>query len=126
MATRTRSSQPVEGRRPLRTVAVVSRRPHAAALDAMPDAGNYDVVFIESVGHAYSQIRRAAPDVVILCLDIDDVDGFQVLSMLMMDDATSRIPIITYVGVVDSVGSDEHWVEIDRQPAAPPIILSRN
>src|SRR5207237_3743040 len=65
-------------------------------LETVLDAGNYDVVFVESNEHAYSQIKRVQPNLVILCLRIDDVVGFQVLSMLKLDDDTRSIPVLTY------------------------------
>ena len=97
MSTDTDPVEPIPARRPLRTVAVVSQDPHASVLDTVLEAGDYDVVFFESVGHAYSQIKRVTPDVVILCLDMDDADGFRLLSMLSVDDATSSIPVVMYV-----------------------------
>jgi len=65
-------------------------------LETVLDAGNYDVVFVESSAHAYSQIKRVQPNLVILCVRIEDLDGFQVLSMLKLDDETRRIPVLTY------------------------------
>src|SRR6476646_102838 len=65
-------------------------------LETVLDAGHYDVVFVESSEHAYSQIKRVQPNLVILCVRIDDLDGFQVLSMLKLDDATRDIPVLTY------------------------------
>src|SRR6266567_2236509 len=65
-------------------------------LENVLDAGHYDVVFVESSEHAYSQIKRVQPNLVILCIRIDDPDGFQVLSMLKLDHETSRIPVLTY------------------------------
>jgi PleD family two-component response regulator len=59
-------------------------------------ASHYDVVFVESSEHAYSQIKRVQPNLVILCVHIDDADGFQVLSMLKLDEDTRSIPILTY------------------------------
>ncbi|HEV2985652.1 MAG TPA: hypothetical protein VGX46_14760, partial [Vicinamibacterales bacterium] len=47
-------------------------------LETALDAGHYDVVFVESSQHAYSQIKRVQPDLVILCVRIDEVDDFQV------------------------------------------------
>ena len=61
----------------------------------MLDAGQYDVVFVESTEHAYSHIKRLTPHLIIVCLDIDDLDGFQVLSMLKLDDETKGIPVVT-------------------------------
>lgn len=65
-------------------------------LETVLDAGRYDVVFVESSQHAYSQIKRVQPNLVILCVHVDDPSGFQVLSMLKLDPDTSEIPILTY------------------------------
>src|SRR6266705_6814211 len=65
-------------------------------LDTVLEAGHYDVVFVESNEHAYSQIKRVHPDLVILCVVIDNMDGFQVLSMLKLDEETRGIPVLTY------------------------------
>jgi len=65
-------------------------------LETVLDAGHYDVLFIESSEHAYSHIKRVQPNLVILCMRIDDRGGFQVLSMLKLDDETRRIPVLTY------------------------------
>jgi PleD family two-component response regulator len=65
-------------------------------LETVLDAGRYDVVFVESSGHAYSQIKRVQPNLVVLCVRIDDADGFQVLSMLKLDAETRDIPVLTY------------------------------
>jgi PleD family two-component response regulator len=66
-------------------------------LEAVLDPGPYDIVFVESGAHAYSQIKRVQPQLVILCMRIEDLEGFQVLSMLKLDDETSRIPVLTYM-----------------------------
>jgi CheY-like chemotaxis protein len=65
-------------------------------LETVLDAGHYDVVFVESSEHAYSHIKRVQPNLVILCMRIEDRGGFQVLSMLKLDDETRRIPVLTY------------------------------
>jgi CheY-like chemotaxis protein len=112
--------------RPPNSVVVVSRYPHVSMLDALLDAGDYDVVFIESLDHAYSQIKRSNPQVVVMCLDMDDAGCFQVLSMLTLDSATSRIPIITYVTAsADSPSHDQSsGLDVDHVPQ--PITLSMN
>jgi PleD family two-component response regulator len=81
------------------------------ALESVLDAGHYDVVFVESSEHAYSQIKRVQPNLVILCVRIDDADGFQVLSMLKLDDETRRIPVLTYTTEFDGPESDEETNE---------------
>jgi PleD family two-component response regulator len=65
-------------------------------LETVLEAGHYDVIFVESNEHAYSHIRRVRPDLVILCVAIDDAEGLRVLSMLKLDEHTRRIPILTY------------------------------
>jgi CheY-like chemotaxis protein len=80
-------------------------------LDTVLDAGHYDVVFVESSAHAYSQIKRVQPNLVILCVRIDDAEGFQVLSMLKLDDETRAIPVLTYTTEYDGQESDEELPE---------------
>src|SRR5262245_12951366 len=70
-------------------------------LESALDAGHYDIVFVESTEHAYSQIKRVQPNLVILCVQIDDRDAFQVLSMLKLDEDTCNIPVITYTTEYD-------------------------
>jgi PleD family two-component response regulator len=65
-------------------------------VETVLEAGHYDIVFVESSERAYSQIKRVMPDLVILCVRIEDLDGFQVLSMLKLDEETRAIPILTY------------------------------
>lgn len=65
-------------------------------LETVLDAGRYDMVFVESSDHAYSQIKKVQPNLVILCTRIDELDGFQLLTMLKLDAETRDIPILTY------------------------------
>ena len=80
-------------------------------LETVLDAGHYDVVFVESSEHAYSQIKRVQPNLVVLCVRIDDGDGFQVLSMLKLDEETRRIPVLTYTCEGDGDTSEEMYPE---------------
>jgi len=66
------------------------------ALETVLDAGHYDVVFVESTAHAYSQIKRVQPNLAIICVSMDDAESIQVLSMLKLDPDTRDIPVITY------------------------------
>jgi PleD family two-component response regulator len=80
-------------------------------LETVLDAGHYDVVFVESSQHAYSQIKRVQPNLVILCVRIDDAEGFQVLSMLKLDDDTRSIPVLTYTTEYDGQEATEETAE---------------
>ena len=65
------------------------------APDLVSMSGQYEVVIFGSVGRAYSQIKEEQPDVVILHVDFNDTQAFQVLSMLALDHETCGIPVIT-------------------------------
>src|SRR4029453_12066919 len=80
---------------PQQVVVVSKQSQMIGLLETVLDAGQYDVVFVESTEHAYSHIKRLTPHLIIVCLDIDDIDGFQVLSMLKLDEETKRIPLVT-------------------------------
>ena len=56
--------------------------------------GRYDLMFA-SFAHAYSQIKSAVPDLVILCTGIDESEGFQLLTMLKLDSGTRHVPVLT-------------------------------
>jgi PleD family two-component response regulator len=97
-------------------------------LESVLEAGHYDVVFVESNEHAYSQIKRVQPHLVILCVHIDDLDGFQVLSMLKLDEATKAIPVLTYTTEFDAAPEEDARGEVDTDTAlfAPPLAERMN
>ena len=64
-------------------------------LETVLDAGRYDMVFVESGEHAYSQIKKVLPNLVILCTRIEHLDGFQLLTMLKLDPQTRDIPVLS-------------------------------
>lgn len=94
--------------RATRKVVVVNGRPDMLELlESVLDAGPYDVVFVTETGHAYSQIRQNRPDLVILCVGVDDPVSVQVLSMLKLDADTSAIPVLTYTNELDADRTDD-------------------
>jgi CheY-like chemotaxis protein len=98
-------------------------------VEAALDAGHYDVVCVESSTHAYSQIKRVQPNLVILCLRIEDTDGFRVLSMLKLDPETREIPILTYT--TEYEGQDTEFdtpepTDEEAEAAIPRPALSMN
>lgn len=90
----------------LRKVMIVGSEPHQRLLETLADAGDYDVVIVESAARAYSHIKRVIPNLVVLCLDVNDLDGCHVLSMLKLDSATSWIPVVTYAMTNDQSGEE--------------------
>ena len=107
MIARTEPIQPVAAPCPPRSVALVGRYAHQHLEDAMLGVADCDVVIVESAAHAYSKIKRARPDLVIVCLSTDDADGCQVLSMLALDNDTSHIPVLTFVTPESATTSDD-------------------
>jgi len=97
MTTQTQTIPAAAARRRPRTVAVISGQAHPHAVHQLLGAVDHDVILIESTAHAYAQIKRVAPDLVIVCLSGEDEDGCQLLSMLSLDQVTSRIPLVTHI-----------------------------
>ena len=82
---------------PVQKVVVVNGNTEVLGmLESVLDAGRYDMVFVESSDRAYTQIKKVLPNLVILCTRIEELDGFQLLTMLKLDQETKDIPILTY------------------------------
>jgi len=93
-------------------VVVVNGTPEMLELvEAALDAGHYDVIFVESSEHAYSQIKRVQPNLVILCMRIEEPGGFHVLSMLKLDADTRQIPVLTYTTEYEGQATEEETSE---------------
>ena len=103
-------------------VAIVNGNPEALRLieDALGHH-RYDVVFIESVAHAYSHIKRLQPHLIIVCVRLDQPEGFQVLSMLALDKDTQRIPVLTYTPQFEGEEIDEEEAEDEEGAAEIPL-----
>jgi PleD family two-component response regulator len=96
-------------------------------LETVLDAGHYDVVFVESSDHAYSQIKRVQPNLVILCVRIDEMNGLHVLSMLKLDAETRHIPVLTYTTEYDGQEQDDDVAEpSDVEILAPKPAMQMN
>ena len=127
MTTQTDMVRPARLEPALQRVIVISKHPQVHdLLETVLDAGHYDVIFVESTEHAYSQIKRVAPDLVIICLEIDDPDGFQVLSMLKLDSDTKLIPVLTCTTEREAEASADDAPEVSedvflQQPPAFPM-----
>ena len=70
-------------------------------------------VFADAGQHAYSIIKREQPDLVVLAVRIDVMEGFQLLSMLKLDPGTRRIPVVTYT--TDSSDDDSEDEDVRGQ-----------
>ncbi len=103
-------------------VVIVNGSPETLELlESVLDAGHYDVVFVEAGDHAYSQIRRVQPNLIVLCVRIEDTAGFQVLSMLKLDDDTQRIPVLTYTTEYEGQEVNGHLAEFSDDEDGLPM-----
>jgi PleD family two-component response regulator len=115
------STQLQTGRATENVVVVNGTREVFDLIESVLDAGHYDVVFVADVDHAYSQIRQSRPDLVVVCVGFDDPKGFQVLSMLKLDAATRRIPVLTCATPLGTEGESE---EPDEEEPADMLRLA--
>lgn len=98
-------------------------------LETVLDAGRYDMVFVESNDHAYSQIKKVLPNLVILCARIEHLEGFQLLTMLKLDPDTRDIPVLTYTTECEGEDFDaaisQLWEEEeDLLPSRPALRMN--
>jgi len=111
-----------------RRVVVVDGSPDVLELlESALEGGQYDLMFAEAGHHAYSIIKREQPDLIVLTVQIDEMDGFRLLSMLKLDAETRDIPIVTLTADVDSPAEaeegDEDGEELELTPPPPPLVL---
>ena len=93
-------------------------------LEVALEGGQYELMFAEAGHHAYSLVRREQPDLVVLSMRIDTMEGFQLLSMLKLDPDTKGIPVVTYASDVDADNEDDSDDEDEaRYSALPPLRL---
>ena len=100
-------------------------------LEGVLDAGRYDMVFVESSDHAYSQIKKVLPNLVIVCARIEQIQSFQLLTMLKLDAETRDIPVLTYTTEyegqeVDSITSRMAEEDEELLPARRSLSLRMN
>jgi len=114
--------------RPLRTVVLVSgRAPQAQSLDALLAAtSDYDVIFVESIAHSYSCIKRVVPDLVIISSEVDDVATCQLLSMLRVDRRSTGIPVLICPPAGELDDLDDDFPELDPDPSTRSFVAPMN
>jgi CheY-like chemotaxis protein len=115
---------PIRRTRALRTIIVVGQ-PGQQVPESAFDGLDYDVVVLEPVTHAYTQVRRVKPALIVMGLSLDDLDGFQLLTMLRLDQETASIPIRMFVASEDEA-PEEAVANIDAAESFATMPLSIN
>ncbi len=78
-------------------VMVVGGGPHVLPrVEPLLPAGAYDVEFVGLDEEPYGCILDDAPDLLVVCLRIEDTASFAFLSILQCDPATRGLPVLTY------------------------------
>ena len=115
---------------PIQKVVVVNGSTEVLGmLEAVLDAGRYDMVFVESSDHAYSQIKKVLPNLVILCVRIENLEGFNLLTMLKLDADTRDIPVLTYTTEYEGQDFDTALAQLaededDLLPSRPALRMT--
>jgi|SRR5262245_34491488 two-component system phosphate regulon response regulator PhoB len=115
---------------PIQKVVVVNGSTEVLGmLEAVLDAGRYDMVFVESSDHAYSQIKKVLPNLVILCVRIENLEGFNLLTMLKLDADTRDIPVLTYTTEYEGQDFDTALAQLaddddDLLPSRPALRMN--
>jgi CheY-like chemotaxis protein len=68
-----------------------------AVVETTLEGRAYDVEFVDGDDEPYATIAALRPDLVVVSLDLDVLDGFQLLTMLRLDPDTASIPVLSYV-----------------------------
>ena len=67
----------LEARAPRKVVVVNGNSEVLELLESALDGGRYDLLFADAGQHAYSLIKREQPDLVVLSVNIEAAEGFQ-------------------------------------------------
>lgn len=68
-----------------------------AIVEPVLDGRAYDVEFVASDDEPYATVAALKPDLVVVSLGLDELAGFQLLTMLRLDPETAGIPVLSYV-----------------------------
>ena len=68
-----------------------------AIVEPVLDGRAYDIEFVALDDEPYATVAALKPDLVVVSLGMDDLAGFQLLTMLRLDPETVKIPVLSYV-----------------------------
>ena len=68
-----------------------------AVVEPVLDGRSYEVEFVAADDEPYATIAALKPDLVVVSLDLEEMAGFHLLTMLRLDPETASIPVLSYV-----------------------------
>jgi len=89
----------------------------------------YEVVEATSGIKGYALIKNELPDLVLLDIMLPDIDGFEVMRKLRLDERTKHIPIV-FVSAVTAMEHIERGLSLGAQgyitkPFKPQMLLEK-
>jgi CheY-like chemotaxis protein len=72
-----------------------------AVVETTLEGRAYDVEFVDADDEPYATIAALRPDLVVVSLDLAELAGFQLLTMLRLDPETAGIPVLSYIKDAD-------------------------
>jgi putative two-component system response regulator len=91
--------------------------------------GKYKVFTIPSGKKLFEMLDRAAPDMILLDIEMPDMNGYEIIRRLKEDAATADIPVVFLTARSDS-GSELEGLSLGAidyisKPFSPPLLLKR-
>jgi CheY-like chemotaxis protein len=81
---------------------------------------------MESFDGGYSRIKQLTPDLIIMFVEMDDVAGCQLLSMLAFDKQLAGIPLVTCPARCRRQKIEDFMAEVNRDLSRRPQVVERN
>lgn len=96
-----------------------------AVVESTLEGRAYEVEFVDADDEPYGTIAALRPDLVVVSLDLADLAGFHLLTMLRLDPDTAGIPVLSYVR--DNDVSALGMSGVDPNPTTlPSMLVSRD
>jgi CheY-like chemotaxis protein len=98
-------------------------------LDVLERCSRREITTSCSSNRARTPTRKSSgvqPDLVILCLEMDDAEALAVLSMLKLDEETRDIPVVTYTTAGEEEQEDDEQDDFEPPMFAPRPALLMN
>ncbi|GHU58291.1 two-component system response regulator [Clostridia bacterium] len=89
----------------------------------------YNVFTIPSAAKMFKLLQKAMPDLILLDIEMEDMNGFEAIRLLKKDPATANIPVIFLSAKTDSAseleGLSSGAIDYIQKPFSPPLLLKR-
>lgn len=90
---------------------------------------SYEVATARSGGQALQLLKEKEPDLILLDVDMPDMDGYEVMNQLKLDENSGDIPVIFLIEGTDRAGEIKGLkmgaMDFIRKPFEPEIMCSR-